>query len=109
MHRLYSRTTVHVSCASHCWCLDSVVPYLTLFISTLLFMQVMEILRENRDSLVATLEAFVHDPLISWRLLNTKKCVSVNMHHLTLRTATDMTPFVASGPRWPSRPLHPRT
>jgi phosphatidylinositol kinase/protein kinase (PI-3 family) len=35
----------------------------------------MEILRENRDSLVATLEAFVHDPLISWRLLNTKKYV----------------------------------
>lgn len=33
----------------------------------------MEVLRENRDSLVATLEAFVHDPLISWRLLNTKK------------------------------------
>ena len=28
------------------------------------------VLRENRDSLVATLEAFVHDPLISWRLLN---------------------------------------
>ena len=30
----------------------------------------MAVLRENRDSLVATLEAFVHDPLISWRLLN---------------------------------------
>jgi serine/threonine-protein kinase mTOR len=37
--------------------------------------KVMDILRENRDSLVATLEAFVHDPLISWRLLNTKKYV----------------------------------
>jgi hypothetical protein len=36
----------------------------------------MAILRENRDSLVATLEAFVHDPLISWRLLNTKKYVT---------------------------------
>ena len=32
--------------------------------------KVMCVLRENRDSLVATLEAFVHDPLISWRLLN---------------------------------------
>ena len=31
--------------------------------------KVMSVLRENRDSLVATLEAFVHDPLISWRLL----------------------------------------
>ena len=32
-------------------------------------------LRENNDSLVATLEAFVHDPLISWRLLNTDRLV----------------------------------
>ena len=38
-----------------------------------LLLQVMEVLRENRDSLVAALEAFVHDPLIRWRLLNTKK------------------------------------
>ncbi|GMH78184.1 hypothetical protein TL16_g07704 [Triparma laevis f. inornata] len=30
---------------------------------------VMRCLRENRDSVTAMLEAFVHDPLISWRLL----------------------------------------
>ena len=30
----------------------------------------MAVLRENRDSLVAMLEAFVYDPLISWKLLN---------------------------------------
>lgn len=35
--------------------------------------KVMFVLRENRDSLIATLEAFVHDPLISWRLLNIQK------------------------------------
>ncbi|CAK4675995.1 unnamed protein product, partial [Aphanomyces euteiches] len=29
----------------------------------------MRVLRENRDSLMALLEAFVHDPLITWRLL----------------------------------------
>jgi phosphatidylinositol kinase/protein kinase (PI-3 family) len=29
----------------------------------------MTVLRESRDSLVAMLEAFVHDPLISWRLI----------------------------------------
>ncbi len=29
----------------------------------------MAVLRDNRDSLVAMLEAFVYDPLISWRLL----------------------------------------
>lgn len=31
--------------------------------------KVMSIMRENKDSLIATLEAFVHDPLISFRLL----------------------------------------
>lgn len=30
---------------------------------------VMSVLRDNKDSLMAMLEAFVHDPLISWRLL----------------------------------------
>lgn len=30
---------------------------------------VMRVLRENRDSVMAMLEAFVHDPLINWRLL----------------------------------------
>ncbi|CAK4398619.1 unnamed protein product, partial [Aphanomyces euteiches] len=30
---------------------------------------VMHVLRENRHSLMAMLEAFLHDPLISWRLL----------------------------------------
>ena len=35
--------------------------------------KVMSVLRENRDSLIAMLEAFVYDPLVSWRLLNTGK------------------------------------
>jgi FKBP12-rapamycin complex-associated protein len=30
---------------------------------------VMRVLRENRESVMAVLEAFVHDPLINWRLL----------------------------------------
>ncbi|KAF2071336.1 hypothetical protein CYY_007349 [Polysphondylium violaceum] len=38
---------------------------------------VMTVLRNNKESLMAVLEAFVHDPLINWRLLtpneNTKK------------------------------------
>ncbi len=29
----------------------------------------MSILRDNRDSVMAMLEAFVYDPLISWRLM----------------------------------------
>ncbi|CAF0930015.1 unnamed protein product, partial [Didymodactylos carnosus] len=31
---------------------------------------VMDVLRKNRDSLMAVLEAFVHDPLLNWRLLD---------------------------------------
>jgi len=37
---------------------------------------VMRVLRANRDSVMAMLEAFVHDPLINWRLLTTKKEIS---------------------------------
>ena len=33
--------------------------------------KVMSVLRENRDSLIAMLEAFVYDPLVNWRLLYT--------------------------------------
>lgn len=33
---------------------------------------VMEVLRENKDSLLAILEAFVTDPLLNWRLITTE-------------------------------------
>lgn len=29
----------------------------------------MRVLRENKESIIAVLEAFVHDPLINWRLV----------------------------------------
>jgi FKBP12-rapamycin complex-associated protein len=29
----------------------------------------MKVLRDNKDSLMAVLEAFVYDPLINWRLM----------------------------------------
>ena len=32
--------------------------------------EVMRVMRDQRDSMMAMLEAFVHDPLINWRLLN---------------------------------------
>ena len=35
----------------------------------------MKVLRSNKDSVMAMLEAFVHDPLINWRLLNTTDTV----------------------------------
>jgi FKBP12-rapamycin complex-associated protein len=33
----------------------------------------MEVLRENRESLMAVLEAFVYDPLLAWRLTATNQ------------------------------------
>ena len=36
---------------------------------------VMSVMRAHGDSLMATLEAFVHDPLLSWKLLGTKRLV----------------------------------
>ena len=33
----------------------------------------MRVLRDNRDSVMAMLEAFVYDPLISWRLLTRRE------------------------------------
>lgn len=33
---------------------------------------VMEVLREHKDSLMAVLEAFVYDPLLNWRLMDSK-------------------------------------
>ena len=37
---------------------------------------VMKVLRSNKDSVMAMLEAFVYDPLINWRLLNTNDATS---------------------------------
>lgn len=34
---------------------------------------VMTVLHRNKDSLMAVLEAFVHDPLLNWRLMDTNK------------------------------------
>ena len=39
---------------------------------------VMRVLRKNRDSLMAILEAFVHDPLINWRLVDADALEQVN-------------------------------
>ena len=47
----------------------------------------MRVLRENKDSLMAVLEAFVYDPLINWRLLTNPDLTTGNLefsflHHL---------------------------
>ncbi len=37
----------------------------------------MEVLRKNKDSLMAVLEAFVYDPLLAWRLIENKPKVHI--------------------------------
>jgi FKBP12-rapamycin complex-associated protein len=32
----------------------------------------LQVLRRNKDSLMAVLEAFVYDPLLNWRLIDNK-------------------------------------
>ena len=49
----------------------------------------MTVLRDNRDSLVAMLEAFVHDPLISWRLLGESPNVEGEHNQSYTMPATD--------------------
>ena len=36
---------------------------------------VMRVLRENKDSVMAVLEAFVYDPLLNWRLIDGERRV----------------------------------
>lgn len=38
----------------------------------------MRVLRENKESILAVLEAFVHDPLINWRLVQGGRQVGNN-------------------------------
>ncbi|XP_076915398.1 serine/threonine-protein kinase TOR-like [Bidens hawaiensis] len=51
---------------------------------------VMQVLRTNKDSVMAMMEAFVHDPLINWRLFNFNEVTQMS----TLAT-TNVQPVVA--------------
>ncbi|CAF4010123.1 unnamed protein product, partial [Didymodactylos carnosus] len=61
---------------------------------------VMDVLRKNRDSLMAVLEAFVHDPLLNWRLLddttNTTNQPTTSVGAVGNRSTP--TPSASSGP-----------
>jgi serine/threonine-protein kinase mTOR len=46
----------------------------------------MEVMRNNKDAVMAMLEAFVHDPLINWRLLESNE-ISKNKDDLTKKTS----------------------
>lgn len=43
---------------------------------------VMEVLREHRDSVMAVLEAFVYDPLLNWRLMDSKGPSALHTCHI---------------------------
>lgn len=53
---------------------------------------VMEVLRKNRDSLMAVLEAFVHDPLLNWRLLENNGEPGQNVPNSTNNIRSPQTP-----------------
>ncbi|KAI0408502.1 TOR kinase [Xylaria palmicola] len=41
---------------------------------------VMRVLRDNKESVMAVLEAFIHDPLLTWRLTNRASLCGPNFH-----------------------------
>ncbi|KAI0021739.1 FAT-domain-containing protein [Xylariomycetidae sp. FL0641] len=53
---------------------------------------VMRVLRENKESVMAVLEAFIHDPLLTWRLTNAASPVGPNFR-------TDRESSLAQRPR----------
>ena len=47
-------------------------------------LNVMRVLRENKDSVMAVLEAFVYDPLLNWRLIDGKNLMNKDCRILIL-------------------------
>ncbi|KAK6945935.1 Phosphatidylinositol 3-/4-kinase, catalytic domain [Dillenia turbinata] len=65
---------------------------------------VMQVLRANKDSVMAMMEAFVHDPLINWRLFNFNE-----VPQMAIFTSTHAPPVVNSEESAPNRDLpHPQ-
>ncbi|CAI6061055.1 unnamed protein product [Clonostachys chloroleuca] len=56
--------------------------------------QVMRVLRENKESVMAVLEAFIHDPLLTWRLTNNASPAGPDF-----RTERESTMVVPNGAR----------
>ena len=65
--------------------------------------QVMRVLRSNKESLVAVLEAFIHDPLLNWRL-NTRDQPSDPSFRTDQRRASIMGELPLSGSARVGRP-----
>lgn len=52
---------------------------------------VMRVLRDNRESVMAVLEAFVYDPLINWRLLQPKSPSNTDTGNTKMRERSNST------------------
>ncbi|XP_011088032.1 serine/threonine-protein kinase TOR [Sesamum indicum] len=61
---------------------------------------VMQVLRSNKDSVMAMMEAFVHDPLINWRLFNFNE-----VPQMSTLTSTQAQPVVNGEESGPNREL----
>jgi len=59
---------------------------------------VITVLRDNKDSVMAMLEAFVHDPLINWRLLTNKATVPNNAEAAEAVSPQSTTPSASPRP-----------
>ena len=55
----------------------------------------MDVLRRNKDSLMAVLEAFVYDPLLNWRLIDNKPKSKKSKTHVEVRLKSLSTFFNA--------------
>ncbi|KAF9116461.1 phosphatidylinositol kinase- protein kinase tor1 [Mortierella sp. AM989] len=64
---------------------------------------VMRVLRVNKESVMAVLEAFIHDPLINWRILNTSPRQQASTTQA--RNGTIHESFIADEARSLRRPL----
>lgn len=53
--------------------------------------RVLHLLRANKESLLAVLEAFVYDPLINWRLLNSN--IFINLFTILCLSTADLEQF----------------
>jgi serine/threonine-protein kinase mTOR len=67
---------------------------------------VMDVLRKNRDSLMAVLEAFVHDPLLNWRLLETN--VTDTIQPANTSSSNNRSPQAPQQPQPQQPPLPPQ-
>lgn len=57
-----------------------------------------QVLRGNKDSVIAMLEAFVHDPLINWRLINPAETNTDTAAATTAANTNPVTPFPPPSP-----------